>query len=420
MQVIRSHSTFQLEVSDSSDFLGGCLATVTVSFVPSTIYTSQQGHDAELLQPPFAATFKVLTKAMSLNFLKLALAAVGVSAIHIPRQDWNDTSDHVFNRTSNLTSNQNFNWSDTKHLIAFGDSYSYVQGQLGLTNASWIGSAANLSYTPEELLSNAIVQSQTSTAEGGPNWVEHLTKCGLETGLTLPQSCEFQLWDFAFGGADVSNAYTPNRHWTVSVWNQTDVFIEYAQPTLKEFVDPDQTLVTVWIGTNDVGDSETDDVSFPVLYETMIGTLFEQVQKVHDSGKYRNFLFMNLPPLDRTQANLIRAAGPLPNKTMIDEWNTVLANHSSAFERRNPGVKSMLFDANGFLNGVLDDPKTYNISNTTSYCPSYNQPAILTDPGQFGCLPLDEYFWFNSIHLTSHTHELLASAVNTFLESESL
>jgi hypothetical protein len=45
---------------------------------------------------------------------------------------------------------------------------------------------------------------QTATAEGGPNWVEYLTGCGLKLGYTSPLKCEPQLWDFAFGGADIS------------------------------------------------------------------------------------------------------------------------------------------------------------------------------------------------------------------------
>jgi hypothetical protein len=54
------------------------------------------------------------------------------------------------------------------------------------------------------LLSNKIVQNFSGTAEGGPNWVEYLTGCGLEEGLTSPETCKLQLWDFAFAGADIS------------------------------------------------------------------------------------------------------------------------------------------------------------------------------------------------------------------------
>ncbi len=43
-----------------------------------------------------------------------------------------------------------------------------------------------------------------STANRGLNWVEQLTNCGVKPGLTNPQDCDIQLWDFAFGGADIS------------------------------------------------------------------------------------------------------------------------------------------------------------------------------------------------------------------------
>lgn len=90
--------------------------------------------------------------------------------------------------------------------IAFGDSYTYVQGVYGRQNYSFIGDylPGNFAYDSETLLANQIVQNFTGTAEGGPNWVQHLTGCGLEPGLTSPLSCDLQLWDFAFAGADVS------------------------------------------------------------------------------------------------------------------------------------------------------------------------------------------------------------------------
>lgn len=90
--------------------------------------------------------------------------------------------------------------------IAFGDSYTYVQGVYGRQNYSFIGDylPGNFAYDKETLLTNQIVQNFTGTAEGGPNWLQYLTGCGLEPGLTSPLSCDLQLWDFAFAGADVS------------------------------------------------------------------------------------------------------------------------------------------------------------------------------------------------------------------------
>jgi hypothetical protein len=44
--------------------------------------------------------------------------------------------------------------------LAFGDSYTYVQGTAGRQNYSFIGDAQNYSYSPQTLLSDEIVQNQ--------------------------------------------------------------------------------------------------------------------------------------------------------------------------------------------------------------------------------------------------------------------
>ena len=266
------------------------------------------------------------------------------------------------------TSNKGFSWADTKYLITFGDSYTYVQGTHGLQNYSFIGDAFDFSYTPPELLSNRIVQNQTATAEGGPNWVEYLTGCGLKSGLTNPRDCSRQLWDFAFAGADISTEYTPLHHnFTVSLVNQTKQFELYGQPVLSEFVDPVKTLVGIWIGINDIGDSAEYDVDFPVFYNELMGTLFQSVRGIYDLG-YRKFLMINLPPLDRTPPNVIREGGPLPNKTMVDWYDQALYNHSVRFQKAHHGSNVMYFDANTFLNGVMNNHTGYGIKNITGYC----------------------------------------------------
>lgn len=288
--------------------------------------------------------------------------------------------------------------TDSYYSLAFGDSYTFVQGTLGLSNYSFIGSNLNFSYTPEQLLSDRIVQEDIySTAERGPNWVEYITKCGLTEGLTDPQACAIQLWDFAFAGADVTVEYLPLHHNTsIQLVNQTKQFIEYGQPVLKHIIDADKTLVAFWIGINDISDSSQYAVDFPVFYDQIITAMFEQsVEPVYKLG-YKNFLFMNLPPLDRTPGNLVRSAGPLPNKTMIGWWDDSLAQHATDFSTNHTDATSLVFDTNTFLNNVLDNAAEYDITNITSYCSGYNQPLPVE---QYGCLPLDDYFWFNTGHM---------------------
>ncbi|KAI0114432.1 carbohydrate esterase family 16 protein [Nemania sp. FL0031] len=295
-----------------------------------------------------------------------------------------------------------FDWDQTKYLIAFGDSYTFVQGTAGYTNFSFIGSylPGQFEFTSHTLLSNKIVQNFSGTAEGGPNWVEYLTGCGLEPGETLPQDCAIQLWDFAFAGADVSLEYLPQHHnFTTPLINQTQQYLTWAEPVIGKKMDKSKALVAFWIGINDINDSSKfSNVSFPAYYDQLVDAMFTQsVRPMYEMG-YHNFLFLNLPPLDRTADNAASQT-PLPNKTMIEWWDNSLARHGDMFAAENKGARTMIYDANTFLNAVLDDPSRYGIKNTTSYCVDYADPDVLEHPESHGCLPLDDYFWYNSGHM---------------------
>lgn len=240
-----------------------------------------------------------------------------------------------------------------------------------------------------------------------------------------------------------TNSTAQHHNWTVPLVNQTTQFLTYANPILTltqpPIINIHKTLVVFWIGINDIGDTSTwtNITSFPTFYNELINTQFSAVEEIYDAG-YRNFLFMNLPPLDKTPGNVVReeeGKGALPNATMVESWNEVLAEHVEALTARHNNhtspatststtsqkqegeVSIILIDTNTFLNQILTSPSSYGIKNTTSYCPTYDQLGINTDPSAFGCLPLSEYFWFNTGHLTSHVHELLAGEVERVLLS---
>ena len=106
---------------------------------------------------------------------------------------------------------------------------------------------------------------------------------------------------------------------------------------------------------------------------------------------------MQLPPLDRTPGNVanIAAGKPAsPNATQIADFNAMLADGARQFAAEH-AVKTMVFDTYGFLNGVIDRAESYGLKNTTGYCPNYDAPDIDVNYGAYGCLPIDEYFWYS-------------------------
>jgi len=312
-----------------------------------------------------------------------------------------------------------FNWDETNFLLAFGDSYTYVQGTAGVQNFSFIGDAQNFSFTPEELLSNEIVQNQIGTSAGGPNWVEYLTGCF----SGLPSKCKTQLWDFAFAGSDISTQFLPLHHnFTVPLVDAITQWSTFARPVIP--VNLAKALVTVFIGINDISDSDNfvfpteNATSFPSFYSEIIATEFEAIEKIYDAG-YRSYLFMGLPPLERTPGNVPPNPNPLPNITMVNEYNTALNVAAQEFSIKHQDVHTLFFDTHSFLSGILDDPEKWGIRNTTGFCPNFDAPDIATNFAAYGCLPIPEYFWYNDGHITFKIHEFLAGAVKNFLISES-
>ncbi|KAL2830738.1 hypothetical protein BJY01DRAFT_111427 [Aspergillus pseudoustus] len=322
---------------------------------------------------------------------------------------------------SNAATGHGFDWDSTRYVLAFGDSYTYVQGTHGHTNYSFIGDQLNLEFTASELLTDKIVLNQTGTSAGGPNWIEYLTGCGLKEGLTSPLSCKKQLWDFAFAGADISAELLPLHHdYTTSLVNQITQYLTHAHPVLApRIVKPKNALVAVWIGINDINDSADNSTiaSFPAFYDTLMSTLFDSFGTLHAAG-YKEYLLLNLPPLDRTPANQDRQPGDRsPNATQIAWFNGALVDHAAGFKKRYRDTGVRVFDAHSVLSGVLDNPARYGIVNTSDFCLGYDQPDIADNYEAYGCpTPLSEYFWYNSGHITSRVHEVLAETLNGFLE----
>ncbi|KAK2754857.1 hypothetical protein FQN54_006750 [Arachnomyces sp. PD_36] len=307
-----------------------------------------------------------------------------------------------------------FSWNSTTALLAFGDSYTYVEGTHGRVNGSFIGSEIDFAYTPEELEGNKILVNHTS-AEGA-NWVEFLTGCYEGSPADCTGGGQRPLWDFAFGGADVSAEHLPLHHNdTLDLDRQVEQYITYAHPVLE--LDTGNTLVAIWIGINDVNDSQDLDVSFPDFYRLIISTLFESISDLHDLG-FRNFMFLSISPLDRTPSSLEAIADgeePSPSTEQLKLWNSVLKEAGEEFGESHPKTTVLSFDAYGALNDIIDHAEEYGIENVSEFCEAYDAPDIDTNYEEYGCLPLSKYFWYNSGHIGSTAHQALAGKITQFL-----
>ncbi|KAJ6261499.1 Acetylesterase [Drechslerella dactyloides] len=291
------------------------------------------------------------------------------------------------------------------HFLAFGDSYTYVDGTYGRLAYSFIGDAFNTVYTPEELLTNEI--KLNSTSSGGPNWVNPAQLMQVAVQTTVLYLCGTLL-----SPELIRHLLSPHHDYTVSLVDQVAHYLASADSVLG--LPRESTLVAFWIGINDVNDSyKWKNVTFTDLYQADIDYLYSAVEQMYAAG-YKNFLFMNTP-----------ATGPAPSDTLRNNvaiWNQILEHERHSFNRKHihdEDVATYKYDVVKEFNKILEHYERYGfetISTDTdyanvgaiSYCAASAQPDILWNYASYGCLPIDKYFWLNSGHVTWPVHSILA------------
>lgn len=125
------------------------------------------------------------------------------------------------------------------------------------------------------------------TASGGLNWVGFLVS-QLNTSLTLS-------YNFAYGGATTDATLV--APYTTTVLSFVDQVTEFtnniaSKPSYAPWTAAN-TLIGVWIGVNDVGNSywlsnETD------VLNAIMDRYFQQLQIIYDAGA-RNFALLSVP-----------------------------------------------------------------------------------------------------------------------------
>ncbi|KAA1469878.1 hypothetical protein DENSPDRAFT_835557 [Dentipellis sp. KUC8613] len=289
-----------------------------------------------------------------------------------------------------------FDWNDVKYVYAFGDSYSFVQGTAGLANFSFIGDAFDFSFSQTELLKNEIIPKNTSS--DGSNWLEFLTGCF----EGRPSDCHpHQLWDFSFAGADIDKSLLPLHHnFTVDLVGQVQQWAQYASSVLPR-TPASATLTAWWIGINDTGDVLGHNITdFAAFWREEMASYFGAVELAYAHGLRGAYLFVNVPPEDRSPNNLGKSSAPAI-AARIEEYNAALAAHVEDFAQSHPDMNVMTFDAHTWFNDILDNAQSYGFHNTTGFCEC-------RDPS---------YFWYNVGHPTEHVHRLLAQAIEAQLLS---
>ncbi|KAG2173795.1 hypothetical protein INT43_005215 [Umbelopsis isabellina] len=304
-----------------------------------------------------------------------------------------------------------FEWSKNEIVFGFGDSYTFTQGQYGLTNYSW-NTFQNLDKHGQVIVKeDPIILNAVSVHNCSINDDEQITY-EFKTSAGLPSKCKHSLYNIAFAGADIDPTKTTLHHnFSIDYVTQIDQWFKYVKPAVH--YESSKTLAASFIGINDVSDtSKWTNVSFPDFFDGLIASVFDGLERLHGAG-IESFLILNVPPVDKAPGG----GGKPALTTNIATYNSILSNYTMTFAKNHTESNVFFVDTNMIFNSILANASSYGFKNTTGYCPEYDAPDFNTNYTAYGCLAPYEYFWYNTGHVTYPVHKLLADQISDMLNS---
>lgn len=243
-------------------------------------------------------------------------------------------------------------------------------------------------------------------------------------------------YNLAKGGATVDRAFVdPVFPTATTLVDQVEkLFLPTYYPEGAKVVWSDtRSLFAMWFGMTDVIISYHDLKRTPsdLIMESYILSIAQvchfleysslqllTTSKLYKSGA-RNFLLLNVPPLNRAykQTNI----GVAELKSDIADMNKRIIQMRNDIIEQYKDANVFLFDTHTLFEDVTRAPKTFDetaiITFTGPPCPSYDLgigaeegAALDRFDGKCG-IPVSQYLWHDSMHTTYPIHALLGKLI---------
>ncbi|KAI0657945.1 hypothetical protein C8Q70DRAFT_250112 [Cubamyces menziesii] len=282
-----------------------------------------------------------------------------------------------------------------KNLVTFGDSYTDVDGH----------------------------------ADGGIVWPVYAAQDG-----------HFKLFPFAKSGATCSNNLTARPFPSVFESQLPLYFAEKSNGTLR--LNPEETIYTLWIGTNDVGANALLTGSQPpgVSVVDTVSCAVNWVKVMYASGA-RNFVFQNMIPLEHAP---MYTPESYPNRYWTGPRNTTAWSVFMAELTRSGnaiaelmlkdlapqlhGAHLGLFDSHALFTDMLNHPQLYlngtaplNVTGAVHACvfqegESTGDPGVCTDATG---TDRDSFLWYDELHPSEQADRMVGKIISDTIHRKS-
>jgi len=135
----------------------------------------------------------------------------------------------------------------------------------------------------------------------------------------------------------------------------------------------------VWIGINDVGNSYYNGVEATTeLYWKIFDVYSSLVEDLYGAGA-RNFVFLNVPPVQRSPLILAQGEEAAALETeALERFNALIEGLAGDLKKKHEReVNVWVYDSYKSFGEVLDDveayPQTAGYKDTTTFCEAYQK-----------------------------------------------
>ncbi|KAJ7143672.1 carbohydrate esterase family 16 protein [Mycena epipterygia] len=243
------------------------------------------------------------------------------------------------------------------------------------------------------------------------------------------------LHPFARSGATCSNNLTFRPFPPVFESQLPLFFTEQANGSLH--LPADETIYTLWIGTNDLGVSALLTGSDPGVSLVNVTACMVDWVKVLYQGGARNFIFQNMIPLELT---ILYSANSYPNRYWAferntTEWSILMTEMTRSGNRLTqlmlqalaptlPGAHIALFDSHSLFQDMFDHPALYlngtaplNVTGAWDACVSPLGGGTLECTIANGTAR-DSFLWADELHPSEQADRIVAREIALTLEGK--
>ncbi|KAL1747186.1 hypothetical protein HDZ31DRAFT_80656 [Schizophyllum fasciatum] len=346
------------------------------------------------------------------------------------------------------------------HLVTFGDSYTdvflpgdggrawplyvvdYVNGARG-TVGSVVGNQAYADGVAEYLGGGDGSANGTGSASNTTNATSsstNITPAPRVTAASRAANVSLALHPYAMSGGICSHALNL-LPWPSVFEDELPVFFNDSESGALGDLAPDNTLYTLWLGTNDVGAGAllTGEAAPGATLVDTVACAVDWVRALHERGA-RNFVFHNMNPLEKTPmyARDGRPTGTWTAAKNATEWNIFIQELTTAGNKLAElmlkqlvptleGAHVALFDSHALFTEMIANPGDYlngtapiNVTTAIRTC-DWKEGQDQTDT--VTCTTVngtdrDSYMWMDELHPSEQADRVLAQQIAKVVQGE--